>query len=213
MTDNRRGWWLQILTSIITSLAVLAGAWFTLQGDVSSSTAIAEASRLESAFKRIEYLESEMQKQQMTSNLKIAELTGQVFRLQAQLNKDLDIISLFESFMDGLPFEAWLKKVTYVDGEPKFTMLLINKKYEYSRGVSRIRYKGLTDSEIWGDDISKDFLNSDLRALLLKSSIIRFQEIPSQSGTTTNMVIKVYLELLEGMPMIFGMALETPLEK
>jgi len=80
-----RGWFIQIVISLISSLAILMGAWLSVQNDVSSDNSLAESSRLESAFKRIEYLETDMREQQITSNAKIAELTAQVFRLQAQL--------------------------------------------------------------------------------------------------------------------------------
>jgi hypothetical protein len=207
--NNRRGWWLQILTSIATSLAVMFGAWLTVQGDVTSSTAVADASRLESAFKRIEYLETDMKEQQIRSSLKIAELTSQIYRLQATLDEDLDFLSLFEVFMDGLPFEAWLKGVEYVDGKPTFPMILINRRYEESRGVSRIRYAGLTDEEVWGADVQKDFRTSDLHALLIKSGTINYQEVVINGKTVRQRVVKVYLEVVDGFPMIFGMAI-TP---
>lgn len=210
MNNNQRGWWLQIFTSIVTSLAVLFGAWLTVQGDVTSSTAVADASRLESAFKRIEYLETDMKRQQVRSNLKIVELTSQVFRLQAMLDKDLDFLSLFEVFMDGLPFDTWLKEVEFVDGKPTFKMLLINRRYEESRGVSRVRYDGLTDKEVWGENVQEDFRESDLSALLMKSGAISYQEILIDGEYVTHKVVKVYLEVIEGSPMIFGMALETP---
>lgn len=214
MTDQKKSWLSNIITSIITSLAVLAGAWFAFQGDTSS----ADASRLESAFKRIEYLETEMRQQQANSNAKIIELTSQVFRLQSQLDKDLNIIDMFENFMDGLPFEAWLKEVKMKDGSPTFKMLLINKRYEFNYGVSRSRYRGATDSEIWGKEVANSFRENDLRVLASKASLVTYETYPAKvsngfqttDGEVTKMVVKVYLELIDGRQMIFGMAIDVP---
>jgi len=211
-----RGWFVQIAISLISSLAVLAGAWFSVQGGVSSSTALADSSRLESAFKRIEYLETDMREQQITSNAKIVELTSQVFRLQAQLNKDLNVVKLFEQFMDGLPFEAWLKEVKYdKEGKPIISMLAINRMYEYSFDVTRNRYKGAKDEEIWGEATADTFRKSDLQVLRRKSSLISYETFPKDTNrnttqTVNKMVVKLYLNLVEGAPMIFGMAIDLP---
>ena len=212
MTDQaRKGWLVPILTSIITSLAVLAGGWFGLLGQASN----ADAKRLEAAFKRIEYLETEMRQQQASSNTKIIELTSQVFRLQSQLDKNLNILDMFEKFMDGLPFEAWLKEVYYDDnGNPKFRMLLINKQYEFKYGVSRIRYRGATDVQVWGGRISKEVKEHDLEVLYTKSSKVFYERYPPNSlndkDGTKKMVVRVYLELIDGKQMIFGMAIVLP---
>jgi len=217
LDDTRaRGWFVQIAISVVSSLAVLAGAWFSMQGGVDSAEVVAESSRLESAFKRIEYLETEMRKQQVNSNAKIIELTSQVFRLQAQLNKDLNVVKLFEQFMDGLPFEAWLKEIRYdINGNPTIEMVVINRRYEYSFDITRDRYAGETDEEIWGKSISEQFLENDLRVIDRKSSLITYETFPADpnnplGGSVTKMVVKLYLNLIEGRPMIFGMAIDIP---
>lgn len=218
MTDQKKSWLSSIIVSIITSVAVLAGNWFTFQGDVSSSEYQADASRLESAFKRIEYLETEMRQQQANSNAKIIELTSQVFRLQSQLDKDLNIVDMFERFMDGLPFEAWLKEVEYADDQPVFKMLLINKQYEFNYGISRSRYEGATDADIWGEAVAQIFRQNDISVLQSKASLVTYETYPedplSTNPNTTNkikkMIVKVYLELIDGKQMIFGMAIDYP---
>lgn len=215
MTDQtKKGWLIPIITSIITSLAVLAGSWFAFESDSNR----ADASRLESAFKRIEYLETQMRQQQANSNAKIIELTGQVFRLQSQLDKDLNIMDMFESFIDGLPFEAWVKEVEYVDGDAEITMLMINTQYEYTYGVSRNRYAGNTDAEIWGDEVAEKFRELDLQVLESKASKVFYQTYPRDPDfpnglKVRKMVVKVYLELIDGKQMIFGMAIEIPPEQ
>jgi hypothetical protein len=211
-----RGWLIQIVISLISSLAVLIGAWLSVQNDVSNTNSLAESSRLESAFKRIEYLETDMREQQITSNAKIAGLTAQVFRLQAQLNKDINVIGLFEEFIDSLPFEAWLKEVEYTeDGTPKMSMLVVNTKYEYSFKVTRQRYEGAEDKEIWGEATAETFRETDLKALNRKSSLMSYQTFPKDTlnnttETVTKLVVKLYLNLIEGRPMIFGMAIDLP---
>lgn len=217
MTDQKRGWIYQTLISIITSLVVLAGGYFTLQGTVITSENSAEASKLETAFRRIEYLETQMAEQQATSNSKIVQLTSEVFRLRSELNKNLNILDMFERFMNGLPFEAWVKEVEYIDGKPVFKMVAINKQYEFTRGISRIRYEGATDAEIWGTAIADKFYATDLKVLEMKSSLIIYEEFPKTAqarirgdDSETKMVVKIYLELIDGREMVFGMALDVP---
>lgn len=209
MSDQKKSWLSNILTSIITSLAVLAGAWFAFQGDTNN----ADAQRLESAFKRIEYLETEMRQQQANSNAKIIELTSQVFRLQSQLDKDLNILDMFETFMNGLPFEAWLKEVQYDEnGEPTFKMLSINKRYEFTHFVSKTRYRNSEDKDIWPDKVATEFRNSDLAVLRTKSSRVAYIEYPVRPSqpnqTIRRMIVKVHLELIDGREMIFGMSID-----
>lgn len=215
MTDQtKKGWLIPIITSIITSLAVMAGAWFSLQGSVGSSSIEAESRRLETAFKRIEYLETQMKQQQVTSNAKIIELTTQVFKLQSQLNKDLNIRDMFEAFMDTLPFDAWLKKVVKDDEDNiMFEMVYINDQYQFNYGVSEQRYQGNIDTRIWGESVSEQFYKNDLRAYNSRSSLITYETFPERISQEDSfkrvLVMKMYLELIEGEPLIFGMTLDV----
>ena len=219
MTDQtKKGWLIPILTSIITSLAVVAGAWFSLQGSVQSSTAEAESIRLESAFKRIEHLEKQMNEQQATSSAKIVELTSQVFRLQTQLNKNLDIDNLFEEFMEALPFEAWVKEVDKKEnGDVVFRMKSLNKRYQFTFGITQSRYEGSTDYKIWPEEIANQFRANDLAVYNSKASSVVREYYPKDYGILSGLkspekryVLKMYLELIDGEPLIFGMILDLP---
>lgn len=215
MTDQKR-WLPSFITSLVTSLVVLAGAWFTFQGDIRSSEAISDSNRLEAAFDRISYLETEMKQQQAKANTRIVELTTQVFRLQAQLNKNLNVLDLFDDFMDSLPFEAWLKEVKRnKDGETNFKMLIINKRYELVHGVSESRYEGQPDEEIWDQTTSQKFRESDLEVVRNKSSSVYYRTYPlnpkDPNGEQVNkLIVKIYLDLVEGREMVFGMAIDIP---
>ena len=217
MTDQmKKGWLIPILTSIITSLSVVAGAWFSFQGNVEGASETANASRLETAFKRIEYLETKMRQQQAASNSKIIELTTQVFRLQGQLDKELNIEDMFIKFMDGLPFEAWLKTVDAEGDDLVFRGHTVNTAYEYKHGISKNRYKGSTDRSLWGKKIAEEFRKNDLVAYNSKGSIITYEHYPEKPSDRYDekkyrkrLVMKMYIELVEGQPMVFGMTLEV----
>lgn len=216
MADQNKRLLVNIVTSLITSFVVLAGAWLTFQGDLRSSEAISDSNRLESAFDRISYLETEMKQQQAKANTRIVELTSQVFRLQSQLNKNLNVLDLFDDFMESLPFEAWLKEVEVQDnGETNFKMLLINKRYELVHGISDSRYEGQPDSEVWDKQTSQQFRESDLKVVRSKSSIVKYTTYPlnpqNPNGEQVNkLIVKIYLDLVEGRVMVFGMAIDIP---
>jgi hypothetical protein len=216
MTDQRKSWFIPLLTSIITSLSVVAGAWFSLQGTLGSADQQSEAVRLEAAFERIEHLEKQMRDQQLSSNAKIIELTTKVFKLQRQLDKDLNIEDMFMEFMEGLPFEAWVKEVDLAeDGEVLFTMKYLNRAYQFKYGVSQRRYAGSRDRDIWGSHLAEQFRETDLQVYRTKSSIIVTERFPSSVGDRHDtssyqekVVLKMYVELIQGKPLIFGMVLD-----
>ena len=216
MTDQRKSWFIPLLTSIITSLSVVAGAWFSLQGTLGSADEQSESVRLEAAFKRIEHLEKQMRDQQLSSNAKIIELTTKVFKLQRQLDKDLNIEDMFMEFMEGLPFEAWVKEVNIADdGKVFFTMKYLNRAYQFKYGVSQRRYSGSRDVDIWGSHLAEQFRDNDLEVFRKKSSMIVTERFPSSVGDRHDtqayqdkVVLKMYVELIEGKPLIFGLVLD-----
>lgn len=199
--------WPVIITAVLSCAATLGTAWLTFRG----SQDVASADMLRSAYERMAELETRVADQ----SGEIAKLNARVLELQAQAKLDTNTELFLEEFIDGLPFPAWVKRVVRAPHQNvQFRMVAINKAYEHRHRISKRRYQGLTDHEVWPPDVARTFYLNDMQVLASKSAkrtIETYPTFPWEPESTSNplltrLVVKAYLHFLGGNEMIFGMA-------
>jgi hypothetical protein len=119
--------------------------------------------------------------------------------LKALLRENITRNDLYQTFLDGLPFPAWIKKMGD-DGE--FRMVMINNAYSQKFNVSKARYQGATDAEVWGERIAKGFKISDEEVFESKGFVLTreyFPEAGRGSKPAWHSVWKFSLRLGEGL--------------
>lgn len=97
--------------------------------------------------------------------------------LKALLRDNITRNDLYQTFLDGLPFPAWIKKK---DPDGEFRMVMINNAYSHKFNVSKDRYQGATDKEIWGEHIASGFRLSDERVFSTKGYVLTREYFPKE---------------------------------
>lgn len=156
-----------ILSGIAGSIVALFGVWIT----VGSNQNIAETHLLSETtstlFQRIESLEKQLETQRKIdaqSQLLISQLQVENVALKSKIIDQFDQMGALYSFFQYMPGPAWMKN-------PEGVMIWINKAYEKTYGISKLRYEGSTDFEVWPEEVAQQFRDNDLTVLAKKEPI------------------------------------------
>lgn len=89
----------------------------------------------------------------------ISNLKNIIEKLNISLVKKENEFTLFSSIKYDYPFPFWIK-------DTKGIMIFINQAYEKAFGVSKERYVGQTDDQIWGKEKAEAYKRGDEEARL-----------------------------------------------
>lgn len=104
---------------------------------------------------------------------------------------DVESIADLESFLDFMPLPMYLKEI--IDGESK--MLFINEAYERAYDITKERYIGSSDYEIWPKEIASKMLEYDLKILKYKNSFRDVNDIFINNKNGKVYSFKFYVDL------------------
>lgn len=179
------------LVKLLTSnLVTLIGAYMIFASSGSTNDNLLLATVLE----RQKVLEAT----NATLMAKVMSLGVENVELQSMLKDNLTRTDLYQTFLDGLPFPAWIKKKTSTG---KFRMVMINNAYAHKFNISKARYQDATDGEVWGAKIAKGFEAADNKVFNSKGYTLTRELFPSDGfGTqpTWHSVWKFSLSLGHG---------------
>jgi hypothetical protein len=153
---------------IISHLVTLAASFMVFQSTVGKT----DADILSTVLNRLEVIETQNEKLQE----KLLILGAENVKLKMQLSENVTRVDLYQSFLDFLPFPAWIKTR---DDDGHFRMLMINNAYVYKYGVSKARYLGAKDSEVWSKQIAEGFKQADQAAFDSKNFVRTREMVPS----------------------------------
>jgi len=124
--------------------------------------------------------------QQFTIELqqKILALSGENLRLKVELNTTVSRRRIYQEFIDSFPFPFWIKEV---DENGDFRAWLINNSYVYKYGISKERYVGSTDAEVWGAKVAAGFEEAD-RIVFENKNFIVTRELVPETGPKSDLV-------------------------
>tara|TARA_R110000744_G_scaffold147612_7_gene260591 strand:+ start:4888 stop:5637 length:750 start_codon:yes stop_codon:yes gene_type:complete len=105
-------------------------------------------------------------------NVKLRE---QMAELRGELKSNITRSGLYQSFLDSLPFPAWIK-IKEPDG--KFRMVMINDAYVHQFGISKARYQGSTDAELWSAEVARGFTETDEEVFKSKGYVLAKELFP-----------------------------------
>lgn len=113
---------------------------------------------------------SEMRNELDDMQNQLAAANAVITQMQAdRADADTDVHEVLTSYYENIPLPAWLKKF---EDDGQLRMVFINDAYAQMFGVSKLRYEGRTDSEVWGPAIAEVFREKDERVLRLVQGII-----------------------------------------
>jgi len=86
-----------------------------------------------------------------------------------QLKHNFDRLAIIQRYIDSFPLPMWIKE--YNPDRNEFRMLMINRAYEQRFNVSRDRYVGLTDFQLWPEEIAAEYFRHDLKVYEEKNTM------------------------------------------
>ena len=184
---------------LITAAAAFFAAWLSFAENEKN----AQIDLLEIYTKRIEELEKQVFKQ-----------AGQITQLRIQNAAKYDDARSLANYLESMPYAAWIKIVDADEnGNPRFTMAYINRVYEQRFSVTKLRYHGRTDFEVWEDkETAKSFYENDKKVLnkldhRCVEEVYQRSTLDKDSGKVSGYVCK-WPTRYNGQLAIAGMSLE-----
>lgn len=134
-------------------------------------------------------------------------LNLQVLDLKIKLKAEYDRKELLQTFLDSLPFPAWIKTKREEDGV--FVMEMINDAYVVKYQITKKRYEGATDYDVHPKRLAKQYEASD-NLVINSSRPLTTHEPVSVNGIIIPLIVwKFEIEFDEGRTGVGGVALNS----
>ncbi len=170
-----------------SALITLMIAFLTFWG-IQSQTCASSISKLNERIGTLEEKSERLQSLKAKSDLFVVKLEYELERTETRL----DVI---ENYLDALPIPAWIKRR---DADGNFRMILINKAYADKYKISKHRYQGSLDSEVWPKDIANKFKIADEKVIMDKSHVRVIEQVIEDGEQKQAVIWKFYVELTHG---------------
>ena len=133
-------------------------------------------------------------------------LNLQVLDLKIKLKAEYDRKQLLQTFLDSLPFPAWIK-TKREDG--LFVMEMINDAYVLKYQITKKMYQGATDYKVHPKNIVKQYEISDNLVVNSSKSVTAHEEVKVNGTIIPVIVWKFSIELDDGRLGVGGVALNS----
>lgn len=118
---------------------------------------------------------TDLRNQTIEFQQKILLLSGENLKLKLQLGESVTRRRLYQEFIDAFPFPFWIKEM---GDDGQFRVWIINTAYVYKYGISKERYVGATDADVWGDLVADEFGKADKEVYDNKSFMSTRELVP-----------------------------------
>jgi hypothetical protein len=181
----------------LSSIATLILTVIMLRTDIMK----AENNELNNAYTRISHLETNMN----IMNDTLLKQSAEIASLKIQLGMKFNPQEYIGTYLNAIDKPAWVKEW---DGHT-FRMLIINQAYANYFGVSKEKYKGAEDKDIYDSVTAEIYFRNDLRTLAYKG-FVEYVETIQQPGKPPRQVTvwKFYLKLPSGKDAVGGIVID-----
>ena len=200
VSDAKGGasWWVLIAVTLLTNLGTFAGSYMASLGTTETNY----LDRLKHTEERMTKMEERTQafrRAMLKENDELRSINIKVnienSALKVKLQKENDRRELLQSFLDSLPFPAWIKTKRESDGA--FVMEMINDAYVMRYQVSKSRYEGYTDYDIHGSKLGEAYAKSD-NYVLKHNRYKTFNEVVGVNGKMIPLVVWKFIISADG---------------
>ena len=183
-----------IFTNLLTLVISITSSIFALESQKEASSSSIYNSTLE-RMKAQDELISSMQVQITQASIRIIEL-------ESEVRKEVQYADVLSAYIDSLPTPAWIKKAR-PDGV--FEMFLINDAYSKAYGISKKRYEGKSDSEVWPKEIAELWTKNDRQVYNSGTSIKTYEYMFELGKQKKISVWKFAIDLSDGQQGVGGL--------
>lgn len=165
--------WTPVIVALITSGVTLAGAWLTFRSQ-SKSTIVEFQDQLakDRKYWRDEY--EELRNKYNKLELDNVDLKAKIAELELKVSEQFDHIAILEAYYEHMPGPAWMK-------DSSSRMFFINRAYENEWGVSKLKYEGMTDHDIWPPDVADAFVRNDVEVIERRAGFVTDEQVPARA--------------------------------
>jgi hypothetical protein len=192
-----------VLGNLITGAVTLVAAFFLFTSTVFNTSSQENTAIYISTIDRMNKLEETIMKLQS----QILVMNIENIRLNRLLGNELQFEKVIAKQMDSFPIPAWIK---CQENDKSIKMLMINTQFVYSFGVSKARYNGSADADIFPKYKADLWEIQDRKVIEDKGYSFSYEVISTVSeGTKINkeyQVWKYYISMPEDKQCIGGMA-------
>jgi PAS domain-containing protein len=145
-----------ILIALITGCITLAGSFFAFRGDMTTAR-----------YERMEKLEADVTR--LTAENVALQVEQALISAQQRYGHDIQPERVIFEFLEDFQVAAWCKRVERDAENVAFRMAYINSHYEQLFGVTKHRYIGITDFDVYPYELAERYHIHDLNVLDTKA--------------------------------------------
>lgn len=152
--------------AVIGVIGTLAVGLLAFAAEYIASTRMQDVDLVRVLYERVEDLEGRYREVALANQSQAENITKLTIQLATKYEPDQAV----KEYIDNMPFPAWVKVTQGDTDSPELVMWYLNDEYEEAFGVTKEKYIGKTDFNIWPKDIALGFYERDLAVLSSLSS-------------------------------------------
>lgn len=162
-----------VMGAVVTGLAAVWVGYLAFVAEEDTVEKYNNTEIVKVLYDRVDSLEAShkvLQEENIRQSVRITKLT-------IELSKKYESSVILKEYLDNMPFPAWIKVVEMVNSQPLFKMWHVNDEFESAFNISERRYRGKTDYDIWPDELSDKYYESDIEAYESQANLCVVEEV------------------------------------
>jgi PAS domain-containing protein len=195
-----------LLNTVITTAGVLGVAMLTFKGNVQPAQMEVLAGRVSALEQRLDDKTAEIA--ELNRELLTVRAENSVMRIQLDKGYATSPRGTLYAYMDALETPAWCKEWS----DPSFRMLHINRAYENYYGITKARYVGNSDFDVFPPKLAQAWTQNDKRAYQRRGFVRFVETVVTPNGEEVDLEFwKFYLRLPDAGELICGIQIGSVL--
>ena len=159
--------------AIVAAIAVILAAFLAFLEKSNSSERAEQSALIGILYQRVDALEEKYLRVVTQNQIQASKITKLTIELSDKYSPD----EALKTYIDNMPFPAWVKVVNGSGSAAEFTMWHLNREYEDVFNIRKESYIGKTDFEVWPQRLALGFYENDLSILNTEISACNREEI------------------------------------
>lgn len=155
------------MNGVLAAVAAIAVGVLALIGEHLSSENHKDVTLVAALLDRVDALETQYEGLIATNQAQAMSITSLKIQLATKYEPDEAV----KTYIDNMPFPAWVKVVQGELDSPAFVMWYLNEAYEDFTGIPKERFIGKTAFDLYPDEMAEEFQKSDEEVLEGYSSL------------------------------------------
>jgi hypothetical protein len=188
-----------LANTLITTAGVVLVGFLTLKGNIQPTQMMILAERVTALEQRLDDKTAEIN--ELNRELLTVRAENSIMRIQLDKGYSSSPRGILFAYMDALDTPAWCKEFS----EPRFAMMHINPSYETYYGITKERYVGNSDFDVFPPKLAQAWTENDKKAYQRRGFVRFVETVETPKGQEIDLEFwKFYLRLPDGGELICG---------